>query len=114
MSDHLPKMVANRAAIAVDRLPATQHLNLRLSLPLRDREGLKTLIEQQYDPQSPLYRQLSVEEFTARFGPDETAYSTVIDFAKRNGLSVTSLAPNRMLVDVDGTVERTFHVTMRF
>jgi subtilase family serine protease len=49
------------------------------------------------------------------FGPTEKDYATVVAFAKANGLEVTTTHPNRMLVDVRGTVaniQKAMHVTM--
>ena len=72
------------------------------------------LLEQIYDPGSPMYHQfLSVEEFTERFGPSQADYDAVISFAEKNGLTVTGTSPNRMVVDVEGRVvdiEKAFHV----
>ena len=38
-------------------LPASQTLNLAIGLPLRNREALTNLLEQLYDPASPVYHQ---------------------------------------------------------
>ena len=74
------------------------------------------MLNQIYNPQSPSYHQfLSVEEFTERFGPSQEDYDAVISFAEKNGLTVTGVSPNRMVVDVEGRVvniERAFHVNM--
>ena len=89
---------------------------MNIALPLRNEAELDKLLEELYDPQSPSYRRfLSVEEFTARFGPSQEDYDAVIEFAEANGLTVTGTAPNRMIVDVVGPVaniEQAFHVTM--
>ena len=48
--------------------------------------------------------------------PAKQDYQSLIAFAKENGLTVTGTYPNRMLLDVSGSVadiERVFHVTMR-
>src|SRR5439155_5377278 len=53
---------------------------------------------------------------TARFGPTEKDYQALTDFAKSHGLTVTVAHPNRVLLDVSGTVsdiERTFHLALR-
>jgi kumamolisin len=98
------------------RLPSMQALKLSIALPLRNEQELDTLLQQLYDPQSPMFRRfLRVEEFTARFGATQEDYDAVIHFAEANGLRVTSTSPNRLLVNVAGTVanvERAFHVTM--
>jgi len=116
LTHHMRDVVSNDEAAWVGRLPETQTLRLNIALPLRDEAELDTLLAELYDPQSPFYRRfLSVDEFTAQFGPSQEDYNAVIEFAEANGLTVTGTAPNRMIVDVAGPVadiERAFHVTM--
>jgi PKD repeat protein len=92
-------------------------MHLAIGLPLRNQEALGALIKQIYDPASPQYHQyLTTEQFTERFGPTKEDYQAVMDFAKANRLTVTATFPNRVLVDVEGTVadvEKALHVTMR-
>jgi subtilase family serine protease len=99
------------------RLAATNHLRLAIALPWRNSAALSDLLRQLYDPASANYHHyLTPAQFTERFGPTEADYQTVISFAKTNGLKVTGTHPNRLLVDVDGTVadiESVFQVTMR-
>jgi subtilase family serine protease len=113
---HVRAAVADGTAAFVGALPATRSLRLNIALPLRHPAELAALLERLYDPQSAAYRQfLSVEEFTARFGPSAEDYDAVLRFAAANGLTVTGTAPNRLLVDVTGSVadvERAFHVTL--
>src|SRR5450432_2915772 len=98
------------------RLPGTNHLNLAIGLPLRNQAALSSLLQQIYDPASPNYHHyLTPEQFTERFGPTEDDYQAVIAFASANGLLVTTTHPNRLLLDVRGTVatvERALHVTI--
>ncbi len=116
LTRHVRETVSNNEATRVGRLPETQTLQLNIALPLRNEAELDTLLGELYEPQSPSYhRFLSVEEFTAQFGPSQEDYDAVIEFAAANGLTVTGTAPNRMIVDVAGPVayiERAFHVTM--
>ncbi len=96
---------------------ASKRLNLAISLPLRNRAALDDLLRQIYDPASTNYhRYLTPEQFAERFGPTESDYQSVMAFAQANGLTVTSLHPNRAVLDVAGSVagiERVFHVRMR-
>lgn len=98
------------------RLHSAEKLRLAIGLPLRNPGELADLIRQLYDPASPNFRQyLSPAQFTAQFGPVTQDYQAVIDFAKANGLTVTGTHPNRLIVDVEGSVadiEKTFHITM--
>src|SRR5579859_1707655 len=112
---HLPTAVAHLQPIG--SMAASQQLNLAIGLPLRNQEVLANLLQQIYDPVSPNYHHyLTPEQFTERFGPSEQDYQAVIVFAKANGLMVTAEHPNRLLVDVSGSVadiERVLHVRMQ-
>src|SRR5580704_1452810 len=116
MTRHVPEAVANGKAQIVGPLPATQHLSLAISLPLRNENGLSDLLQQIYDPQSPSYRHyLSVQEFTERFGPSAGDYEAVRQFARTNGLAVVDTAANHLVLDVEGPVaniEKAFQVKM--
>src|SRR5580704_3547594 len=116
MTRHVPEAVANGKAQIVGPLPATQHLSLAISLPLRNENGLSDLLQQIYDPQSPSYRHyLSVQEFTERFGPSSGDYEAVRQFARTNGLAVVDTAANHLVLDVEGPVaniEKAFQVKM--
>lgn len=116
LTRHVRDAVAKRQALLVGRLPATQFLPLTIALPLGNQSQLQGLLQSIYDPQSPSYHHfLSVQEFTDQFGPSQSDYDAVISFAQANGFTVTGTTPNRMIVDVGGTVaniERAFHVTM--
>ena len=99
------------------RLDGSTRLKLSINLPLHNREALTNLLDQLYDPASPLYHHyLTPEEFDARFGPTESDYQTVLAWATRNGFAITARHPNRMLLEVSASVtdiERALQVTMR-
>ncbi|MCE0485230.1 MAG: S53 family serine peptidase [Methylacidiphilales bacterium] len=111
---HVPAAVARLTPQG--HLSALQNLQLAISLPLRNQQPLTDLLRQISDPASPQYRQyLTPAQFTERFGPTEQDYQGLIDFAKSHGLRVTGTHPNRVILDVEGsvsTVENTFHVKM--
>jgi uncharacterized repeat protein (TIGR01451 family) len=114
---HLPRVVAEEHLQPVGSLPGSTRMHLAIGLPLRNQEALNALLDQIYDPANPDYRHyLTPEQFTERFGPLEQDYQAVIAFAMSNGLTVTTTHPNRMVLDVEGTVadiERTLHTTLR-
>ena len=94
-----------RNATALGRLAGTNRLHLAIGLPLRDREGLTNLLRELYDPASPNYRHyLSVAEFAERFGATAADYEAVAAFAEGHGLHVVARHPNRLVLDVEGTV----------
>jgi subtilase family serine protease len=113
---HLREATLNGQARAIGRLPATQSMRIVLVLPVRNQEALDSFLTDLYDPASSSFRKfLTVEEFTARFGPTQEDYDAVIRFATENGLTVVGTSRNRMNVDVTGSVaaiEAALHLTM--
>ena len=91
-------------------------MRLVLVLPHRNQAELENFLKELYDPSSPSYRKfLTVEEFTARFGPSQEDYDSVIRFAEANGFTVVGTSRNRMNLDVTGpvaSIEKAFHVNM--
>jgi len=114
LKGHVPKDIPTLAAIG--GLEKSQRLNLAIGLPLRNKPALIKLIAALYDPANPQYRRyLTPDQFAAMFGPTEEDYAGLIDFANVHGLSVTVRHPNRLLLDVNASVEnieKAFHVQM--
>jgi kumamolisin len=114
---HVREVVGSGRAQAVGQLPKSQMMTLDIVLQLRDEPGLKSFLEELYDPNSGIYHQfLTPAQFTERFGPSEQEYAAVVAFAKANGLAVIGGSRDGMEVQVKGpvsTVENAFHVTMR-
>jgi subtilase family serine protease len=108
--------VQSGEARLIGSLSPTQSLRLVLVLPLRNQADLDNFLKELYDPANPSYRQfLTVEEFTARYGPTQEDYNTVIAFAQANGLTVVATSRNRLNLDVTGSVaniEKAFNVNM--
>lgn len=116
LTRHVRDAVQNGEARSVGRLSPTQTMRLVLVLPLRNQAELDSLLKDVYDPSSPSYRHfLTVDQFTARFGPTQEDYDAVIRMAEANGLKVVGTSRNRVNVDVTGTVaniEKALHVNM--
>ncbi|HVM51069.1 MAG TPA: protease pro-enzyme activation domain-containing protein, partial [Candidatus Acidoferrum sp.] len=112
---HIPAAIRNLAPTG--ELAASQQLHLAIGLPVSDPEGLTNLLRQIYDPSSPLFHHyLTPEEFAARFGARQEDYDAVAQWAMANGLSVSGRHPNRLVLDVSGSVadiERALHVRMQ-
>jgi subtilase family serine protease len=113
---HVREVTLSGQAPSVGRLPATQSMRLVLVVPLRNQDLLDRFLKDLYDPSSPSYRQfLTVEEFTAKFGPTQEDYNVVINFAEAHGLAVVGTSRNRVNLDVKGSVasiEEAFHLTI--
>jgi len=70
LTRHVREVTLNGQAPLLGRLPATQSMRLVLVLPHRNEAELDAFLKELYDPSSASYRKfLTVEEFTARFGP---------------------------------------------
>ncbi len=116
LTRHVRPATQDGTARSIGPLSATQTLNLVITLQLRNQDQLDQLIENLYDPTSPSYRQfLTVDEFTEKFGPTQQEYDAVVNFARENGLTVVDTSPNRLNVQVSGTVaniQRAFNVKL--
>jgi len=115
LENQIPLPVANGARAT--GFYGSARLKVAIGLPLGDKQGLTAFIDALYDPASPTYKSyLTPDQFTARFGPSVADYQKVVDFVKSSGLTVTATTPNRMIVDVTGSVsdfERVFQFKMR-
>lgn len=91
-------------------------LDLVVGLSLRNEPDLDVLLAAQQDLSSPwFHRWLSLDEFSAQFAPTEQAYTAVIRWLRSHGLTVTQTWPNRLIVNVTGSiaqVEAAFGVTI--
>jgi len=116
LTRHMREATLKAQAGTTARLAPTQNMRIVLVLPIRDQAGLDSFLQDVYSPSSPNYRHfLTVDEFTARFGPTQADYDAVIQFAETNGLTVVGTSRNRMNVDVAGSVaniEEAFHLKM--
>jgi subtilase family serine protease len=117
LTQHIRPAVAHGQVRPIGVLPTSQTMRLVLVLPLRNQAQLDNLLADLYNPNSPSYHQfLTVEQFTAQFGPTEDDYNAAVTFAEEHGLKVVATSPNRVNLDVEGSVDainRAFHVTMR-
>ena len=112
---HVPAVVSRLQPLG--RLDASANLRLSLNLPLRNQDALTDFLAQLYDPASPAYRHyLSPEEFTARFGPTEQDYATVVAFATSHGFKIVEQHSDRLLLQVSAAVpdiESAFQVKLQ-
>jgi subtilase family serine protease len=116
LTRHVREAVASGQAKLVGQLPPTNTLRFDIVLPLRDRTGLQTFLQQQYDPASAFYHQfLTPREFTARFGPSQEDWNALVAFAKASGFEIISGTRDARDLRLSGTVaniEKAFHVNL--
>ncbi|GCE30246.1 hypothetical protein KDA_57300 [Dictyobacter alpinus] len=91
-------------------------MQLSLSLNLRNRDALTTLIADQNNPLSQSYHHyLTPQEFLDTFGPTQQSVDDVVSYLRSQGLHVSSVSSNRTLVNASGSVanvEKAFSVTL--
>jgi subtilase family serine protease len=82
-----------------------QELNLSIGLRPRNSQELDSLLNNLYDPRSSLYHHfLTPQEFAAEYGPTPEEQQQVVDYLHQQGLTVTSVSPNGLLIDASATV----------
>jgi kumamolisin len=116
MTRHVRDEVVNGKAQLIGHLPATQTLRFDIVLPLRDRAGLQSFLQDLNDSSSPAYHQfLQPQEFTARFGPTQEDWDALVAFAKASGFEVgggTRDSRDLWLTGSVANIEKAFHVSM--
>ena len=116
LTRHMRDEVRSGAAQPMAQMSQNQTMSLDIVLPLSDAQGLQSFLADVYNPESPnFHRFLTVQQFTARFGPTQDQYEQVLAFARANGLKVTGGSLDAMDVQVKGpvaAVEKAFRVRM--
>ncbi|RDS81734.1 hypothetical protein DWU98_10985 [Dyella monticola] len=113
---HVRDAVSSHTAQQVGDLPANKLMSLNVVLPLRDQAGLDAFVADVDNPASANYRHfLTPQEFTARFGPTQNDYDTVVQYLEHYGFTVTGGSRDAMDVQIVGpvsAVEAAFNVKM--
>ena len=98
-------------------LPATAEVTGAVALRLRDPAAVTAFIDAVSSPRSPAYHKyLARDEFARRFGPRPAAVAAVERLLRGDGLTVTGVSANRLLVSFTGTAaaaETAFHTGLR-
>jgi len=93
-----------------------QQLNLSVGLQLRNQQELDNLLRGMYNPHSSMYHHfLTPQAFADEFGPTADQQQQVKGYLQQQGLTVTHVAPNGLLIDATATVaqaEAAFQVTI--
>jgi subtilase family serine protease len=113
---HVRDEVATGRTPIIGHLPSTQTLRFDIVLPLRDRAGLQTFLHELQDPASTSYHHfLTPQEFTARFGPSQEDWDTLVAYAKANGFEIVGGNRDGRDLWLRGTVaniEKALHVNI--
>jgi len=112
LTRHTNDAVTKGEAPLVGSLPANQSMRIDIVLPVRD--GLDNFLAELYNPNSPNYKQyLTVDQFTAMFGPSREEFDALLRFAKTNGFAVVGGSRDALDLQLKGSVaaiETAFHV----
>lgn len=114
---HVRDLVRSNTAQLAGSLPASTLMSLDVVVPIRDQAGLDSFVAQVTNPMSLNYRNyITPAEFTARFGPTQNDYDTVVQYLQQHGLVIAGGSRDRMDIQVIGpvsAVESAFNVKMR-
>src|SRR5579863_90945 len=103
LSGQVAPLVQQAQVIQAD--DTSQQLNLSIGLQLQNQDQLDSLLSAMYDPQSATYHQfLTPDQFDQLFAPTPDQVQQVVTYLQSQGLTVTNVAPNNLLIDVSGTV----------
>lgn len=104
MSGHVPVEAISRAH-HVGRKKGTDQIQLAISLQLKDAAGLTSFVNRVNDPSDPLYRQfLTPNQVAATFALSPQDVNQVAQYFVAQGLNVTQVHPNNLIIDVQDTV----------
>jgi kumamolisin len=95
---------ADAGAVDLGLAPQAEVRTVTLSLAPKDVAAMEAYAAATADPASPDYgRFLTPAEFGARFGQDATSHAQVVNFLGAQGLAVTRVYRNRLLITAQGT-----------
>jgi subtilase family serine protease len=84
-----------------------QQINLSVGLQVRNQAELDSLLQAIYDPRSAQYHQyVTPGQFKQLFAPTSEQVQQVVSFLQGQGLSITSVASNNLLIDATGSVSQ--------
>jgi pseudomonalisin/xanthomonalisin len=104
-------------ATLIGDLPDTAPMRISVALKLQNQAALDSLLQSSHTLLSRDYgRTLSVEEFTAAYGPSAAQAKAVVDYLRSAGFSNIQVAANRLLVTAEGKpslVEAAFNTRLQ-
>lgn len=113
---HVIKSLANATLIPHTPQMDKEQITLTVVLNLSDPASASALRQEMEDPNSAnFHRTISQSEFTARFGPSQDAWDTVLAYLQQNGFRLSLDSPNRRTMSVIGTraqAQQAFHVAI--
>jgi hypothetical protein len=109
-----PKQVVVGTATLVSAYEPTSKLRLAISIRAPKMTEEEEFLKELQDKTSTNYHKfLTPDEWNARFAPAAEDEQAVVDWATSQGLTITARYPNRLMVNVEGTVgtiEKAFNI----
>ncbi len=100
-----PLHVRNGEARLVEHFNPRQMLRLAFGLQPPHLADEEQFLQDLMTPGSPQFHKfLTADEWNARFAPDPADEQAVVDWARKQGMTITHRFPNRLIVDVEATV----------
>jgi subtilase family serine protease len=116
LNDLTPGVIRDGRAVLLSHYIPSNNLRLAVMLKPAHPEEARQLLEDLQDKNSPNFHQfLGPEEWADRFGPTREAEQAVVDWAQKNGFTVTYRYNHRMAVDLEapaGVIEKALHITI--
>jgi hypothetical protein len=101
-----PKAVREGSAALVEAYNPASKLRLAISIKAPKMAEEEAFLKQLQDKSSPnFHKYLSPKQWNARFAPSVEDEQAVVDWVTSQGLTVTARYPNRLMVNVEGTVD---------
>jgi len=111
-----PREVTTGVAQLVGPYNPSAKLRLAIGLIPPHMAAEEDFLKQLQDKSSPnFHKYLTPEDWNARFAPSEADEQAVVDWATQQGLTITGRYPNRLMVNVEGTVDtiqKAFRITI--
>jgi Pro-kumamolisin, activation domain/Abnormal spindle-like microcephaly-assoc'd, ASPM-SPD-2-Hydin len=101
-----PKQVFSGAVKPIQAYDPSSKLRLAISIKAPKMAEEEEFLKQLQDKTSPNYHKyLTPAQWNARFAPSAEDEQAVVDWATHQGLTITARYPNRLMVNVEGTVD---------
>jgi pseudomonalisin len=119
LTGHIPAWVtpAHQTATAVD-LSTPLHISVVLRRDPAVEAALDQLLADQQNPASSLYHQwITPEQLGTFYGPTQSDLDAITSWATSQGLTVASIQPNRVIVELNGslaTVSNALHTSFAY
>ena len=96
--------VSQGSLVDLGATPLSAITSFTLVLPLNNKDALSAYVASTVDPSSPNFRKfLTPDQFDAAYAPTADTVAQVTAYLVANGITVTSVSPDRMLVKAQAT-----------